>query len=445
MKRPREPPKENYSSISMKSKEIVQYMGDKKINAFIKEMNNKYLSWEEFFYRTPPKNADKKIIWTLIKYNRISTAKKIEFGKKKRFEFMFNVSDIMQQKLHELDMNFGGNLGVSQNIPSEEKNKYLINSIMEEAIASSQLEGAATTRKVAKEMLRTARKPKNKSEKMIMNNYFTAKMIKNSKTKKLSPEFILKIHKLISEDTLEDKKDEGKFRKSNDIFVMNSSTGEINHRPPEFHLIPEFIEEICKFANNENNYFMHPIIKASILHFLVGYLHPFVDGNGRTARSLFYWYLLKENYWVIEFMSISKVIIESPGKYSKAYLYTEGDDNDLTYFLKYQLNTLRIALDKLKNYIRKKMNEQKELFKIIEKIENINIRQADILHKFYSNKHKKFSVKEVREIFNVAYETARRDLLRLEKKGFIKKKIIGKKQFIFLRSNNFDSVIKKAI
>ena len=108
----------------------------------------------------------------------------------------------MYSKLREFDMDLGGNIQSPQPVPPEEKEKYLVNSIMEEAIASSQLEGASTTRKVAKEMLKYGRKPKDKSEQMIMNNYITAKMIKESKVEKLTPDFILKIHKTIAEDTM---------------------------------------------------------------------------------------------------------------------------------------------------------------------------------------------------------------------------------------------------
>ena len=418
-------------------------MGNKEINAFIKEMNNRYLHWDEFVYRTPPNNADREIVWTLMKFNRNSAAKKIKISNEGEFSFKFNLLDNIQQKLHEFDMNLGGTLGSAQFIPQEEKNRYLINSIMEEAIASSQLEGASTTRKVAKEMLRTARKPKNKSEKMIMNNYLTAKMIKDSNVKKLTPEFILEIHKSITKDTLDDKSYEGKFRDTDDIVVVDESTGEISYHPPKHELISKVIEEFCDFANKPSTYFMHPIVKASILHFLIGYIHPLVDGNGRTARSLFYWYLTKEGYWIIEFMSISRIIIKSPSKYSRAYLYTETDENDLTYFLNYQIRTIDIALRELKNYISRKMKEKETLFKIIDKIEGLNIRQANMIKMLYQDERKRLTMRELQETFNIVYETARKDLLDLENRGFIERRLIGKQKLIFIRSKKFHDLISK--
>ena len=143
-------------------------------------------------------------------------------------------------------------------------------------------------------------------------------------------------------------------------------------------------------------------------------------------------------------MSISRIIIKSPSQYSRAYIYTETDENDLTYFINYQLRTMKLALQDLRSYISRKMKEEKELFEIIENIEGINIRQATILHEFNENQRKKLTIREVQEVFDVVYETARQDLLDLEKIGFLKKKIMGKKQLIFLRSEKFEDKIKKS-
>ncbi len=85
--------------------------------------------------------------------------------------------------------------------------------------------------------------------------------------------------------------------------------GDIVFTPPTFEDIPEFTETLCDFFNNDNpSNFIHPIIKGIIVHFMLAYMHPFVDGNGRTARALFYWYMLKEGYKLTEYMSISRVI-----------------------------------------------------------------------------------------------------------------------------------------
>ena len=101
------------------------------------------------------------------------------------------------------------------------------------------------------------------------------------------------------------------------VLEKNGITGEVAHEPPSYEKIPEIINQLCDFANKDDT-FIHPIIKAIIIHFLISFLHPFVDGNGRTARSLFYWYMLKKGYWMREFLSISRIIYKKKNLYEKA-------------------------------------------------------------------------------------------------------------------------------
>lgn len=109
--------------------------------------------------------------------------------------------------------------------------------------------------------------------------------------------------------------------------MEDAITHEVVHTPPSYKDILPFIEDLCIFFNENNTkVFIHPIIKGIIIHFMIAYMHPFVDGNGRTARALFYWYMLKSGYWLTEYLSISRVIVKSKKSYENAYLYTEADE-----------------------------------------------------------------------------------------------------------------------
>jgi Fic family protein len=148
--------------------------------------------------------------------------------------------------LHNLDLNLGGTLQSDSLIPEQEKNSYLLSSIMEEAIASSQIEGAVTTRKKAKEMLRKNIKPKNKSEQMIANNYATIRHIVDIQNEPITIERLFEIHKLVTHQTLDDNTDEGVYRDDNEINVID---GEIVHTPPDFMEVPNLMHELFTFFN----------------------------------------------------------------------------------------------------------------------------------------------------------------------------------------------------
>lgn len=410
----------------------------------IRSTNERHLYWSEFKYKIGSIDIDPEILWGIVKLFRDSSAERIKISDMPGFEFKFNLTTDILQQLYEFDLHFIGRPLGEEIIPVIDKNQYLISSIMEEAIASSQIEGAATTRKEAKKMLREERKPKNKSEQMILNNYNTIKTLKDFKDKELTKELLKEIHSSISKETLTDPSQEGLFRKSNDIIVVNRD-GEISYVPPDCENLDEILTDFCIFANETNTQkFIHPIIRAAILHFLIGYIHPFTDGNGRTARAIFYWYLLKKGYWLIEYISISRMIIKSRGQYSTAYLFSELDENDLTYFINYQLKTLELAFDSLKEYITRNVQEKRKLHDY-SKIKDINDRQIMILKLLSDAPEFSITIKEIQNRFNTVYQTARTDLIGLENSGLIKKRTSGKKKLIYHRAEKFEGILSELI
>lgn len=102
---------------------------------------------------------------------------------------------------------------------------------------------------------------------------------------------------------------------------------------------------------------MHAVVRATLLHFGLAYDHPFVDGNGRTARALFYWAMAAQGYWLCESTSISRIIKRAPGKYARAFLYTETDEGDTTYFILNQLRVTVRAIEELHTYLEQKAAE----------------------------------------------------------------------------------------
>ena len=284
------------------------------VSALVEKINERYDFWSDVKYEKPSIPISPQELWAFVKASRMKNRMLVwpQYG------IHMSVTNHMQRICHEFDMNFGGSWGTSSLIPEGNKNQYLISSLMEEAISSSQMEGASTTRKVAKEMLRKKITPKDKSQQMIFNNYQTIHFIVENKDKPLTEEMLLRIHGLMTEGTLDRPEDAGRFRSNDDVVVEDGITHEIVHTPPSYRDIPDFITDLCDFFNEEKaKVFIHPIIRGIIIHFMLAYMHPFVDGNGRTARALFYWYMLKRGYWLTEYLSISRIIARSKKAYEK--------------------------------------------------------------------------------------------------------------------------------
>jgi len=415
----------------------ISLMVELQIKGILKNIQDDYLYWDKVKYKS--KGNTPEDLWNAVKLHRLINSSNIKFGEHK---FQFMITDYMQRALHLFDMHIGGTLGSNIGIAETDKTKFVISSIMEEAISSSQMEGANTTRKKAKEMIQQEQKPKSKSEQMIMNNFITMKYIIQNKDEEITQEKILYIHKLISNKTLDDFEDEGQFRKNNDINVVNFFDGEIVHTPPLKEELDGLVKDLCDFFNYESENFIHPIIKGCIIHFMIGWIHPFTDGNGRTARAIFYWYMLKKGYWLTEYLSISRIIKDTKNQYEKSYLYSEIDGNDLSYFITYHIKTMEKAFDALKVYINRK---QKEVFQAAKfmKIAFVNERMAQILKIVNDDSDRILNIKEIEKRFGISNFTARSDLKTLVSLGFLEIIQVNKKKRVFIKSKNFEQILKK--
>ena len=383
------------------------------------DKKGRYLYWDEFRWRVD-KDDNPQMAWWSTKMMRLFKLKDIELYDKNQNSFSFCIPDSLQAKLYKI-YNFSRQGIVPHN---SLKQNFLISSlIMEEAISSSQLEGAIVTRRIAKDMLTQERPPKSEDEQMILNNYMLMKELKRVKNEDLSIDMILSFHKIATTNCSENGVIAGKFRDTNDIFITNGMDGEVVHTPPCYTQIPKRLAQICIFANDNHNgdggtIFIDPVVKAIILHFMIGYEHPFNDGNGRTARAIFYWYMLKNGFDYFEYISISKFLKDAPKKYGMSYLYSEIDDNDLTYFIYYQVEIIIRAIDELLSYLQAKSREFEEIATLLANSKigsKLNFVQKDIVKKSLKTPGRVFTAKEISNDYDIAQNSARKYLNELVK------------------------------
>ncbi|MDP8213060.1 MAG: Fic family protein [Candidatus Zapsychrus exili] len=424
-----------------KSNDITSFINNSDFRDLLQKANSEYVYWDRFKYYDIPEGIDQKIAWGALKFNRYTQYKKCAVKDKKNEQFVYLLQNTILRDLHFIDKNAGGKILVDDVNVGLDTEKYLVSSLMEEAIASSQLEGAATTRKKAKEMLREGRKPRGKAEKMVINNYIAIKKVKEYLDQDLSISMIKDMQILITKDTLEKDQAPGEFRDEKEEYVVKDDQGILLFVPPNYIEIEDRLKELCAFVNKEDSEdsedFIHPVIKAIILHFWLAYIHPFPDGNGRTARTLFYWYILKKGYWMFENLTISRIILKAPAQYARAYLYSEMDDNDLTYFIVFNLKVIKLAMESLNNYIVKQQKEYRKTKSFLSRYPGLSFRQQDILNHALQHPDISYSIQYYKNRYNCAYETARSDLLDLHLKGLFEK-IHKKKSYHFVPVGNID-------
>ena len=385
-----------------------------------KSWGERYPYWDELKYWPTPAGLSPELVWSYRELTAVTARKYLPLQDVAGKVFSFWLPDSAQECLHYIDKHAAGPV-LSDGRLIHSKERYIARSLTDEAIASSQIEGAATTREAARRLLQSGRLPVDKSERMIVNNYRAIERIRELKDASLTTEAVLELHAILTAGTLPDEA-AGRLRQSpqDDDIVVEDADGAILHRPPKGETLPGRLEAFLTFANAEQEAsFIHPVIKAIILHFWIGYDHPFIDGNGRTARAVFYWHLLRRDYWLFEYISISQIVKRTDAQYRRAYLHSEAPGGDLTYFIMYNLRVIRLAIKEQLQYIERKSAELERAGLTLRRLPDLNHRQRELLVHALKNPGHRYTIKTHQSLHQTAYQTARTDLIALQKKGFL--------------------------
>lgn len=404
----------------------------KQMENLLNKFTENYLNKLEVGYRLPPEVKLEEFWESLINFRK-QKAELTPLTDQNGDNFWYAVPHSLQKLLHEID-SYGRDSLYSM-VKKEIESEIIKESLIEEAFYSSVIEGAFSTLKKAKELAAEKEKPKDNSEQMILNNYYAMRYILENKDKKFSNELILELHKIVTDNTLEEKDHAGKYR--DDMVYITDAQGKTIYTPPAAEKIPEEMQKLIDWVNQGNKEeFIHPIVKASILHFYFVYLHPFFDGNGRTSRALFYFYLIKNQYEFFKYFSISSMINTSRSKYYESIKEAEDYNADLTYFLIYMAESISKAIDEVTAKLTEHYRKDYFLSKIKEKKIPLNRRQDKFIKKILLWKEKQIDIIKYKELYEIVYQTSRADLLDLANKNILIKQKKGKK-FIFSLNLNF--------
>lgn len=392
-------------------------------------VDGRYSHWDEIRRAKPPGDLDRQTWWLGIKLAREQISRDITLLAVDGRPFRYSLPDRALELLHWIDQYSAGEIVVSETIKDPgDRRRYLVNSLFEEAITSSQLEGASATRQVAKEMLRTGRPPRDRSERMIVNNYQAMSMLRPMAAAQLTPADVFRLHATLTDETLDNPDAAGRLQRPDEIrVVVEAPDGTVAHVPPGAEELPDRMEAMCRFANGgDTEGFMHPVVRAILLHLWLAYDHPFEDGNGRTARALFYREMLASGYWLFEYVSVSRLLVKAPMQYARAFLYTETDGFDATYFLLHQLEIIRRAIDELHGYLRRKMEELRETLQLVRRID-LNYRQKALLTHALQHRDAVYTYQSHATSHRVVRQSARTDLLGLERRGLLVRETAGRR------------------
>lgn len=386
-----------------------------------------YHPWEWFFRHEPPDGFTHQEWWLAVRARRAQSARPTPFTMKDGTPLTYNLPDPLLRLIDDVSSRARGQIEIPEPIANPtSRDRYLISSLIEEAITSSQLEGASTSRVRAKQMLRENRAPRDRSEQMILNNYRAMQHIRELQDSPLTPELICEIHRRVTAGTLDDPSEAGRIQRPGEPRVRIYGTdddSQILHVPPAAEELPRRMQLLCEFANTADSPtsgqpYMPPLLRATTLHFMMGHDHYFADGNGRTSRAVFYWAMLRQGFFLTEYLSISRLLKRAPAQYARSFLHTEGDEGDLTYFFLHQANVVSRALDELNTYLQRKTSQLSRATRSLRGL-GLNHRQISLTESFLRDPGASVTVNAHRNTHGVSTQTARTDLQDLEERGLL--------------------------
>lgn len=319
----------------------------------------RYLPFDEFRHRVP-QSLSVDLAWAYVKESRRSSRHSLDVtGSSLEKSSYFSTSILQKTKTLVDQFTTTAALEWANRKVGEEQNiSYMLEDLFEEeAISSSQLEGAATTTLIAKEMIKRKREPRSIDERMIVGNFKMMQFVWNKRSLPLTTDLIRELHSIGVAGIDDEKYTPGVFRLTDNV-VVEDRDGNVVHQPPPAAGLDIRLQSLCDWMNTdhdeiESQSYIHSLVKAICIHFAIGYEHPFNDGNGRVARALFYWFMFKKDYGAFRYISISNLLKDAATQYGKSYLYTETDEMDMTYFIDYQCSVIMRAVAAFKAHCQK--------------------------------------------------------------------------------------------
>jgi Fic family protein len=239
---------------------------------------------------------------------------------------------------------------------------------------------------------------------------------------------ILTIHKNLTKETLENPSDCGTYR-NRYVVVANRLTGEVIFRPPSNKEVPELMKALVEWLNSDNAKELDPVIEAGIAHYEFVRIHPFVDGNGRTARVLATLILYLRGFDAKQFFCLDDYYDSDRSAYYHALQSVDQRTFDLTNWLEYFVEGVNVSIAAVKERVIRLSSER--LRKTKKGQIALTERQMKIIE--FINQNGRLTNRDVRDMFKVSAQAAHKELVKLIELEVIEPKGKGRGLFYQLK------------
>jgi Fic family protein len=219
---------------------------------------------------------------------------------------------------------------------------------------------------------------------------------------------ILNIHKLVTQETLENPSDCGVYR-NRYVAVVNRLTGEIIFRPPSNEDVPGLVRNLIEWLISSEAKALDPVVEAGIAHYEFVRIHPFVDGNGRAARVLATLILYLRGFDTKQFFCLDDYYDSDRQAYYRVLQSVDQKTLDLTGWLEYFVEGVKVSISAVKERVIRLSSERLRRTKRGQIA--LTERQMRIVE--YINQNGRITNRNVREMFKISDRAALKEISKL--------------------------------
>lgn len=383
------------------------------MDPLIQQFIDRYLPRKEIIHRLPISQPISKV-WPELQKARRAQAIALPLPDQKGNAFWFVLNQSIEQQCDKV-----AEMARRDAVFDSPVFEAMVeDAVIDEAVFSSMIEGAFTSREEAAKFIRNKKQPANKSEHMVKNNYDALTYALEHLEEPITEQTIIEIAKIVTRNAAEVTV-EG--YRTEPVYVTGREA--VVYTPPVAEHVPEMMESLVRFIQSSE---LHPVIKACVAHFYFVYIHPFGDGNGRTARALSYMMLIQSGYEFFRYFSISNLVSDERGKYYRSMVNVEEDEGDMTYFIDFYSNMLSRSVIRMEDHLTHHVLAGQRV-KELQSSGLLNERQLAGVKWLLEGVGDSVTVDKWKKRYKVVQETARKDLMKLCDMGVLEKKMDGRR------------------
>jgi Fic family protein len=396
-------------------RDLLAVMTPEDLHTLLRSANQDYAYEEELTKRTATLDEDARTtVWTILDFARRVCAHEITLGTVDSRWFI-PTPEILRY-LHEIDTLAFGRLSTALDRLGDEQQRFASQTLMDETTAACLMPDESKSFQDVREFLGHGTKPRTRTERLVVNFYTTMRDVPRLASDPLGMDAVLQVQRMLTRGLCAEGECTALRRKNIPRRTTVDRWPGAHQAPLACEVEPMLTRTLAAAERDEP--WSHPLVRGLLLYFSLLNLRPFELGDVGLERAVFQIHMHRAGYPVLQLMPISQVLLHRYGEYARKW--PAENHGDLTGFVSWALESVWRALETLGRNIDARVAETERLRSQLRFDPTLNHRQRTVLGRAIRLPGATFYIDYHRRSYDIAYSTARADLIGLVDRGYMR-------------------------